>query len=178
MIVITGPSASGKTVAAKLLEKNYGFKKAITTTSRTPRDGEVDGVDYFFISKEEFENRLQKGMFVEYTLYNNNYYGCGKDQVSDNKVIVTDLNGLHSFQALNVSSLVTFLLICNDDVRLARMIDRGDKHEKILERMQNDKYDFSMDKVGKIDFIIDTNLQEKEETAAIIYNLYKEKINN
>ena len=176
MIVITGVSASGKTMIAKGLETKYGFQKAITTTTREMRDGEVNGADYFFISKEEFEARLKKSLFVEYTIYNGNYYGCGVDQVSDNKVIVTDLNGLHSFKALNKKNLVTFLLLCDDDVRKERMIGRGDKAEKIEERLTNDVNDFALDKVGEVDFKVDTTKLEKEESIDLVYRLYKEKV--
>lgn len=176
MIVITGPSASGKTMIAKGLENKYGFKKAITTTTRELREGEVDGVDYFFISKEEFERRLKEGLFVEYTLYNGNYYGCGVDQVSDDKVIVTDLNGLHAFKALNKKRLVTFLLLCDDETREQRMIGRGDKPEKIKERLVNDVNDFHLSKVGEVDFKVDTSKLAKGESIDIVYNLYKEKV--
>lgn len=176
MIIITGASASGKSLAAKNLELHYGFKKAITTTTRELREGEVDGVDYFFITKEEFEKRLKEGKFVEHTLYNNNYYGCGVDQVADDRVIVVDPNGLHSFLKLNKENIVTFLLTCSDEVREKRMIGRGDKKEKIEERLRNDKYDFDLAKIGKVDFVIETDKLAKEETYQTIYKLYLSKI--
>ena len=81
MIILTGASASGKTETALGLARKYGLVKAITTTTREIRINEHDGVDYFFLTKEEFLSRAQKGFFVETTLYNDNYYGCGKDQV-------------------------------------------------------------------------------------------------
>ena len=56
IMILVGPSGAGKTtIASKLLTKNYGLKKVITCTSRAPRDNEVDGVDYYFKTKEEFE---------------------------------------------------------------------------------------------------------------------------
>ncbi len=175
MIVITGASATGKSVAAKGLEQ-YGFKKAITTTTRLPREGEVDGVDYFFVSKEEFEKRIKENKLVEYTLYNENYYGCGVDQVSDDKVIVTDPNGLHAFKRLNKGNLVTFLLLCDDVTRKERMIHRGDKEDKIIERLTNDKKDFDRNVIGEVDFEIDTRNLSKQATIDRIYNLYLTKV--
>ena len=88
MLILTGASASGKTVTAFDLQKRYNLVKAITTTTRPIRVGEKDGVDYFFVSKEEFKKRLNEGKFVESSIYNDNYYGCGIDQIADNKVVV------------------------------------------------------------------------------------------
>ena len=100
MILLVGASASGKTATALDLQKRYGLVKAITTTTREKRVGETDGIEYFFITKTEFEKRLKEGRFVEHSLYNGNYYGCGIDQINDNKIVVLDPNGLHSFNKL------------------------------------------------------------------------------
>ena len=75
MIVLAGASASGKTEVAKELAKKYGITKVITTTTRDMRVNEVNGRDYFFVSKEEFERMVHDGCFVEYTVFNENLYG-------------------------------------------------------------------------------------------------------
>lgn len=177
MILLVGASASGKTVTALDLQKRYGFKKAITTTTRKMRDGEVNGVDYFFISIEEFQKRLKEHKFVESSLYNNNCYGCGVDQIDDNKVVVLDPNGLHSFKALNNKNIVSFLLVCNEKRREERMNMRGDNKDKIVERINNDKTDFAMEKIGEVDFVINTENKSIAEVSDTIYKLYKEKLN-
>ena len=177
MIVLTGASASGKTVTALDLQKRYGLVKAITTTTREKRVGETDGVEYFFVTKEEFQKRLQENKFVEHSLYNGNYYGCGIDQISDNKIVVLDPNGLHSFLKLKDKNIVSFLLIADEKTRMERMHSRGDKKENIAQRIENDINDFSLDKIGKVDFIINTEKQSIEETSDLIYKLYKEKLN-
>lgn len=176
MIILCGASASGKTVTALELQKKYGLKKAITTTTREKRVGETDGIEYFFISKEEFKKRLSENKFVESSLYNDNYYGCGIDQVSDDKVVVLDPNGLHSFKKLKDKNIVTFLLIADEKTRKERMISRGDKEENIQKRLTNDVVDFSLDKIGEVDFIIKTNKKTIEETADEIYKCYLKKI--
>ena len=176
MIILCGASASGKTVTALELQRKYGLKKAITTTTREKRVGETDGVEYFFISKEEFQKRLSENKFVESSIYNNNYYGCGLDQVSDDKVVVLDPNGLHSFKKLKNKNIVTFLLIADEKTRRDRMVSRGDKEENIKTRLTNDVIDFSMEKIGQVDFIIKTNDKSIEEIADIIYDCYKKKI--
>lgn len=176
MIILTGASASGKTVTALDLQKRYGLVKAVTTTTREKRIGESNGVEYFFVSKEEFEAKLKNGHFVEHSIYNNNYYGCGIDQIDDNKIVVLDPNGLHSFLNLHNKNIVSFLLIADEETRRQRMVGRGDKQENIKIRIENDVNDFSLDKIGKVDFIINTENKSIEETSDEIYRLYKEKL--
>ena len=176
MLILCGASASGKTVTALNLQKRYGLVKAITTTTRALREGERDGVDYFFISKEEFEKRLKDGKFVESSLYNGNYYGCGKDQVDDNKVIVLDPNGLHAFQALNDPHVITVLLLCDSKKREERMVGRGDKKEKIEERLKNDQFDFALDKVSCVHLIVHTDNKHIDQVADEIYSFYQSKM--
>ncbi|MCQ2801622.1 MAG: hypothetical protein MJ222_03105 [Bacilli bacterium] len=178
MILLVGASASGKTVTALDLQKRYGLVKAVTTTTREKRVGETDGIEYFFISKEEFKKRLKEGKFVEHSLYNDNYYGCGVDQVDDNKIVVLDPNGLHSFLKLNNKHVVSFLLIADEKTRHERMVSRGDKQENITKRLENDVNDFSLDKIGKVDYVIHTENKTIEQTSDEIYKLYKEKISN
>lgn len=176
MLILTGASASGKTVTAFDLQKRYNLVKAITTTTRPIRVGEKDGVDYFFVSKEEFKKRLNEGKFVESSIYNDNYYGCGIDQIADNKVVVLDPNGLHSFMALNNKKIVSFLLVCNQSTRENRMRTRGDENKKIAERLQNDVNDFAMEKIGKVDFIINTDNKTINQVTDEIYKLYISRI--
>ena len=176
MIILCGASASGKTVTALELQKKYGLKKAITTTTREKRVGETDGVEYFFISKDEFQKRLKENRFVESSLYNGNYYGCGIDQVADDKVVVLDPNGLHSFKKLQNKNVITFLLIADEKTRRERMVSRGDKEENIEQRIINDVVDVSLEKIGEVDFVIKTGDKSIEETADLIYKFYKEKI--
>ena len=74
--VISGPAGSGKsTIAEKLIANSEDITRAITATTRAPRPGEKDGIDYIFMSKEEFSTDLDEGMFIEYNEFNNNFYG-------------------------------------------------------------------------------------------------------
>ena len=178
MIVLTGASASGKTVTALDLQKRHGLVKAITTTTREKRVSETDGVEYFFVTKEEFLKRLKENKFVEHSIYNNNYYGCGIDQVSDNKIVVLDPNGLHSFLKLKNKNIVSFLLIADESTRRSRMVLRGDKVENVKQRIKNDVVDFSLEKIGKVDYVINTEKYSIEEVSDLIFKLYKEKLEN
>lgn len=173
MIVLAGASASGKTEVAKVLASKYGIKKIVTTTTREKRNNEVDGVDYFFVTKEKFERMILEDRFVEYTLYNGQMYGSTKDQISDDKCVVIDPAGLRSYLNLNNDSIVTFYLEADEKTRHNRMIFRGDNPDKIKSRIENDRIAFKKENIAKVDYIIDaSNKHTIEEVADIIYNHY------
>jgi len=178
MIVLTGASASGKTEVAKMLAKKYGIVKVITTTTRDIRINEENGKDYFFVSKERFEEMIKQNLFVETTLYNSNYYGSTKDQIQNNKAIVIDPVGLKSYIALNDPRIITFYLEAREETRRKRMEQRGDDPEKIIKRIENDRIAFSRENIAKTDFYINSETQNIEEVTDNIYKLYKEALKN
>ena len=97
-IVISGPSGVGKgTICNKLLtELNAWY--SVSTTTRSPREGEVDGVNYFFITKEEFLKKIDEDEFLEYNYYNENYYGTSK------KIVFEKMNeGVNVFSEIDVN---------------------------------------------------------------------------
>ena len=82
VIVISGPSGSGKsTVINALCEADQTLKLSVSATTRTPRRGEVDGIDYHFLSKAAFEERIQQGSFLEWAEYGDNLYGTLKSEI-------------------------------------------------------------------------------------------------
>jgi guanylate kinase len=105
LIIIAGGSGTGKTTVENLLTQDTNIIKLVSTTTRPKREGEENGKDYYFISKEEFETELKKGRFLEYVVYDNNYYGIhGKvvDLVleTQNKqgVIIVDVEGMRQIK--------------------------------------------------------------------------------
>ena len=176
MIILVGASASGKTEIAKYLAANYGIKKAITHTSREKREGEQDGIDYFFVPETIFLQMKSRYCFVETTYYNNHYYGCSKDQVADDRCVVVDPNGLKAFKALKSKRVISFLLRADEETRIERMRGRGDSEEDIAKRIQNDKEAFALSNVPQADFIIDTDSRPVEAIAKQIYALYKAEL--
>ena len=173
MIVLSGPSASGKTEVAKRLMKDYGIKRVITTTTRPMRKGEVDGVDYYFVSKERFNEMIKEGLFVEHTLYNDNLYGSLKSEVADNKVIAIEPNGMRAYISLHDPHIVVFYLDVCEQVRRERMIMRGDKPESIEERLKEDKVRFNRDNLPEVDVIVDSQNFNQEEVTEYIYKKYR-----
>jgi guanylate kinase len=176
MIVLVGASASGKTEVAKVLAKKYGITKMITTTTRNMRTNEINGRDYFFISKDEFQNRIANDRFVEHTVYNGNFYGSGRDQIGVNKCIVVDPKGLKAFIALNNPKIKTFLLEASEATRYLRMLTRGDLPEYAANRIEHDRVEFEPRKISKTDFVIDTEVYDIDQVAEMVYNEYLESI--
>ena len=173
MIVLAGASASGKTEVAKVLAKKYGITKIVTTTTREKRTGEVNGVDYFFVTKEQFERMIIEDKFVEYTLYNGQLYGSTKDQISNDKCVVIDPAGLRSYINLNNKDIVTFYLEADEVTRHNRMVFRGDSPEKIKSRIANDRIAFKKENIAKVDYVIDSsNNKTIEQVAEDIYQHY------
>lgn len=176
MIVLSGASASGKTEVAKMLAKKYGITKMITTTTRDMRVGEVNGRDYFFVSKETFEAMLRADKFVEHTIYNNNFYGSTKDQIADDRCIVVDPAGLRAYIALHDDRIITFFLDSLEETRHKRMIERGDLEEKIISRLAHDREAFTSENIPNVDFHVDSETTTVEEVADSIYKIYSEEI--
>lgn len=83
-VVISGPSGVGKdTIVSRLINNGLGIY-SVSMTTRNKRKGEIDGKDYFFLSKDEFLDNIKKDNLFEYAIYNNNYYGTPKDFVFNN----------------------------------------------------------------------------------------------
>ena len=143
-----------------------------TTTTRPMRLNEVNGRDYFFLSKEEFIAKEKSGAFVETTFYNNNYYGSNKDQIAKNVSIVVDPKGLDAYLAENNPIIVTFVLSASENTRFNRMLIRGDKLKDAKERIKRDKIEFENEKVKKAHYFIETDSLSIEEVADKVYQIY------
>ena len=109
LVVISGPSGAGKdTIINEVIKKEkINAWVSISMTSRPLRGNEVDGKDYFFVTKEEFEDNIKKGNFLEYAKYNDNYYGTPKNKIEDylNKGIDVILN-IEIQGALQIKELI------------------------------------------------------------------------
>lgn len=162
LIVITGKTAAGKdTLMHKLLAKYPDLKRVITTTSRAIRLGEKNGVDYNFVSKKEFERKINNGDFIEYVEYGGNLYGTEKSQLKADEDLIWRID---PSRAGKVKGLVIYLTV-SDEVVLQRLKGRGLSQEEIDKRMTEDKrfweqfkdnYDFVVENVpGKLDETLD-----------------------
>ncbi len=142
LIVISGPAGSGKgTVNAKLLESEE-FAYSVSATTRAPREGEVDGKNYHFISTWEFERRIREGEMLEYTNYCGNYYGTPlKEAVAvlesgKNLILEIEVEGALNVKRLYPEAVLIMLLPPSFAVQEARLRGRGtETEEKIRARL-------------------------------------------
>ena len=161
ILLLSGPSGCGKSSLLKEVYKvidNYYF--SISTTTRDPRVGEVDGVDYFFVTKEEFEQDIKDGNFLEYAEVHGNYYGTSlkpiQKALNDNKLVIFDID-VQGFEQVianeQLKSVTTTVFITTPslDVLQERLTGRGtDSEDVIAKRIINaqkeinyiDKYDY------------------------------------
>lgn len=174
MIILTGPSASGKTSIAKKLIEKYNFKKFVTNTTRQPRAGEINHVDYHFISVAEFLEKESNGYFIETIHYNNNFYGTSIEDVSDNKVLIVDILGANKFYEKLGNKAVFFFISCSEETTRKRMIERKDSEKDIIARINGDRVYFNANLMDHIDFHINTDEKSLEEVTEEIYYKYIE----
>lgn len=173
MIVIVGASASGKTEIAKILIKKYGYHKCVTTTTRSQRVGEVNGIDYHFLTKEEFLLRVSQKAFVEVTNYQNNFYGIQRKDIDKEAVVIVDPNGANELVSKLGDSVYLVLVESSYQDRKRRMLERGDELSNVLKRLDSDDEVFNKDKLLRIDLLINNCAQTLEELADHIYTSYQ-----
>lgn len=176
MIVLTGPSASGKTATCLFLQSHFGIRKVVTHTTRPMRDGERDGVDYHFVTEEEFRRMEEEGLFVETVFYNGYHYGTSKKEVRIDKCLAVEFSGAKVYKGLKDPRIVLFFLKADERKRRERMSERGDAPEKILSRLENDRQVFQLDAQIEdlIDGVVDTESHSLEEVSQIVYRRYLE----
>ena len=141
MVILSSPSGAGKTTITKKIQQKYqSFKISVSHTTRKPRPNEIDGVDYFFISKEKFKKLIDEKKFYEHAKIFDNYYGTLKKSVDDmfkkNDIIFDiDWQGtkqLSKFKNLNLIKI--FLLPPNKNELKLRLIKRNQDSPDEVER--------------------------------------------
>ena len=143
LLIVSGPAGSGKgTVNAHLL-KTGDFAYSVSATTRAPRPGEVDGVNYYFVSKEDFENRIAEGRMLEYTEYCGNYYGTPKEEAlrviegGKNLILEIEVEGAMNIKRTYPEAILIMLLPPSFAKQEERLRSRGtETEEKILARLK------------------------------------------
>ncbi len=166
LFVLSAPAGGGKTTLANLLLKEVpNLVKITTCTTREPRPGEKNGVDYFFLSKEEFERKIREGAFLEYAVVHGNYYGTPKEEVlkeinkGNDVLLVIDVQGMRQIKR-NFKDVVTiFLIPPSFEELINRMRKRGDSEEEIKKRLETAKKELKAWK--EYDYIVINDIIEK-----------------
>ncbi|SFZ97483.1 Guanylate kinase [hydrothermal vent metagenome] len=183
ILVLSGPSGAGKSTIINAASNNIGqYYFSISTTTREPRVGEKDGVDYFFVSKENFEEDIKAGNFLEYAEVHGNYYGTSlkpvREALNVGKLVIFDIDvqGHRLVRAkmndITTSAFITPPSIFELEKRLrARCTDSEDV---ILKRIKNAKEE--IEAIGEYDFtIINDNIENAAKEFTIVANAAKLK---
>lgn len=172
MLILIGPSASGKTESAKIMINRYPISRVVTCTTRPKRINEIDGFDYYFLSEEEFHQKKNENYFAETAEYNGYCYGTPLREIADDKLIILEPQGLHSFLNLKMESIVSIYLKTSEACRIERMRQRKDAEKNIKSRIASDRIDFDLSKIEGLDLVIDTTDRKLSELADDIYDNY------
>ncbi len=143
VFVISAPSGAGKTTLCKrLLEELKGIDFSVSSTTRAPREGEVEGVDYHFIDREEFERRRRKGEFVEWALVDGQMYGTSGAAVKEatgrghDILLDIDTQGAENIRRLIPDALLVFVMPPSREALRERLVKRGtDRPEAVARRL-------------------------------------------
>lgn len=191
LVVISGPSGCGKgTICKKIIERN-NLWVSVSATTRKPRVGEKDGIDYYFISKENFQNKIKNNEFLEYAFAYGNYYGTLKYDVmkhienGEDVILEIEMQGALNVKKIYKEAVLIFILPPSYEELKKRIIGRGtETQESLNERFGNarneiklvNKYDYAVfnddvdNAVEKIENIIKS---EKYKTSRMIDKIYK-----
>ncbi len=190
LIIVSGPSGVGKgSICDKLIEDRVDIKISVSVTTREPRPGEIDGIDYYYVSEDEFKKMIEDGQLIEYSYHFGNYYGTPKDKVDlmlergENVILEIDVNGGAQVGQKYPNTVCVFILPPNLDELKKRIKGRGTEDEdhinmrlrrlvKELEYMQKYHYAIvngSLDQAVKdLELIIDSlKLKVSENLDAI-----------
>ena len=182
LVVFSGPSGCGKdTVLDKIKEKGFVFDKTVSVTTRAMRDGEINGVDYYFISKEEFLEKIKNNEFVEYTEYSGNYYGTLKSEI-ENRVskggcvlLKIEVEGAENIKKAFPKAVSIFIFPPSKEELKNRLLGRGTETEESF----NIRYNTALKEMAKApqyDYVvINDNVDLCAETVCGILNAEKTK---
>lgn len=179
LVVLSGPSGVGKgTIAKKLVERESGFALSISCTTRKARRGEVDGREYFFLSKESFLEKKENDGFLEYSEHFENYYGTPKDFVLDklgekDVILEIDVNGgLNVKKNFPQAVLIMIAPPSREEVKKRLLKRNTESLEKIELRLK--RMDFELEKQSEYDYTV-VNDDLNQTVDKIIEIIKKEK---
>ena len=184
LAVISGPSGVGKgTVIKKMFELFPSLCESVSCTTRAPREGEQDGREYFFISRERFKQMIERGELLEYSSHFENYYGTPsafveeKLKISD-VILEIEVDGALQVKAAHPAAVLIMILPPDMDELRRRLKSRGtESDEKVEERLSRAAYELS--KKDKYDYcVVNDDVTSAAERILHIIRKNKEVLHN
>ncbi len=184
ILVLSGPSGCGKSsLVSEILKEQDDVYFSISTTTREMREGEAEGVNYHYISKESFESEIKEGLFLEWAKVHDNYYGTSlkpvKKALSEGKLVIFDIDVQgHEIVKEKFDDILTSLFITtpNGNILKKRLLGRDtDSLEVIETRLINSRQE--MDRIDEYDFLlVNDNFEESLEKFRFIVGSARMKI--
>ena len=172
IIIFSGPSGVGKSTIINELIKEQELYFSISHTTREKRHNEIEGVDYYFVTNDEFNNLINNEYFIEYEKYGTDFYGTGKDQLINNDLITVldvEVNGATKLLEDNSDFIGIFIDIENSEL-IKRLENRGHDQEFITKRMN--LANKQRNKINKFDYVI-KNVDINTKVKKILDLIYK-----
>lgn len=178
LAVISGFSGVGKGTAVKELLKKYPYALSVSATTRSPRPGEVPGVSYHYITKEEFEKRIEEGDFFEWARYVENYYGTPKSFVMEkleagqDVILEIEAEGAFKVRSQYPEAMLIFMVPPSMEELRRRLVGRGTETAETVAKRLKKAAEEELDKAKLYDFlVINDDLQAcVEELHFVIQN--------
>lgn len=144
LIVVSGPSGAGKdTIISRVADDNKKVWISVSATSRKPRKGEQDGINYFFLERQDFENKIKEDYFLEYAEYAGNYYGTPREKIVEkldkgiDVILVIEIQGAMKIKEILPETLFIFIMPPSEKILLKRLAGRKtEDKKKIIERFE------------------------------------------
>lgn len=185
LIVVSGPSGAGKGTICKSLLKEYsGIQISVSATTRKPRSGEVDGVNYFFLEKEDFIQKIDRGEFLEHAKVYENYYGTPSEFVmekinsGEDVLLEIDIQGALQVKEKYSEGVFVFILPPSMEELKNRIVGRGSETEESLKI----RYSSAIDEISFIKdydyYVINDKIDSATKKLMSIIEAEKNKVVN
>lgn len=184
LLVVSGPAGSGKGSVLANVVNDGGYSYSVSATTRKPRPGELDGVNYHFLTKEQFEEHIANGDFVEYAEYVGNYYGTlyseikGKTDEGINVILELEVQGAENVKKMFPDSVLIWILPPDYSTLESRLKGRGTESDDVVaKRMQTALKE--LEKFELYDYVITNEtgkLEEASETLKAIVTAERHKV--
>ena len=183
LLVVSGPSGAGKgTICKALLNKNDQIKLSVSATTRKPRTGEVHGVNYFFLEKEEFTTMIENGEFLEYAQIYDNFYGTPKAAIIEclergqDVILEIEMQGAKQIKEVYPEGVFIFVLPPSLEELKSRIVGRGTETAEEIEK----RFSCAFEEINQIEnydyFIVNEDVDKSVNDVEAIICAEKNKV--
>ena len=183
LLVVSGPSGAGKgTICKALLNKNDQIKLSVSATTRKPRNGEVHGVNYFFIEKEEFTKMIENGEFLEYAQIYDNFYGTLKAAIIEclekgqDVILEIEMQGARQIKEVYPEGVFIFVLPPSLEELKSRIVGRGTETQEEIEKRFSCAFEEINQIVNYDYFIVNEDIEKSVSDVEAIICAEKNKV--